>query len=117
MAIKTKKISNHTVSLTEGDFSRIANLIHNTFDTRTATLATKKDLDGLKNDVKNIKATMATKQDLQELKAELKQYTHEGVETIMAELDRIEEKLAEKEEVGKLKIWAAKVGQKIGVAL
>ena len=98
------KVKNKKISLSEGDLSRIADLLHGTLDTRFANVSTKKDLEKL-----------ATKEDLQALKIELKQYTHEGVETIMAELDRIEEKLAEKEEVEKLKIWATKVSQKVGV--
>lgn len=95
MQTKKKVKTGKTLSLTEGDFGRIADLLHGTLDTRLAPLTTKKDLENLK--------------------AELKQYNHEGVETIMAELDRIEEKLTEKEEVEKLKLWAAKVSEKIGV--
>lgn len=92
--------------LNDADLQKLANLIHDTFETQTAHLATKTDLTNL-----------ATKQDLHDLKIELKQYTHEGIETIMAELDRIENELIQKEEMQKLKIWAAKVSEKVGIKL
>lgn len=82
--------------MTEADFDKIADLLHGTLDTRLAPLATK--------------------EDLRTLKEELKQYTHEGIETIMAELTRMEDILVEKEQVDKLKLWASKVGSKVGVS-
>ena len=80
-----------TDSLTTNDLDKIANLL----DERLAPVASKEDL-------------AATKEDL-------KTYIHEGVETIMDELDRVENMLAEKEEVEKLKQWAVKVSEKVGI--
>lgn len=94
-----KKILKKQGSLTHGDLDKIADVVSGLLDKGLAF--------GL--------APVATKKDLQELKIELKTYAHEGVETIMAELDRIEDMLTEKEEVEKLKIWAAKVSAKIGI--
>lgn len=97
---KSSKLNGH---LTQEDLGNIADLMHDTLETSLAT---------------NL-APFATKKDLNEsetrIKTELKEYMHGGVETIMDELNRIEDMLTEKEEVEKLKIWAVKVSEKVGI--
>lgn len=60
-------------------------------------------------------AVLASKEDLKDLKVELKDYIHEGIETVMEGIDGLAEKLAEKEKVERLIEWAREAGDKIGV--
>ena len=59
-------------------------------------------------------ATLASKQDLTEaehrIKTELKDYMNEGFESVIAGMDSIADKLAEKERVENLENWALKSG-------
>jgi hypothetical protein len=54
---------------------------------------------------------------LKNLKKELVDYMQEGFETTMKGLDKLSEQMAEKEKLEKLRIWAGKVAEKIGVRL
>ncbi len=64
---------------------------------------TNTDLDKIADLLDNRLAPMATKDDLREsegrIKSELKEYIHEGIETVMEGIERITEQLAEKERV------------------
>lgn len=80
-----------TDSLTKGDLDKIADLLDKQFDTRLEPLATKEDLKDLKD------------------------YMHEGFETVMVGMDNIVEQLAEKKQVEKLEDWAKVVGDKVGL--
>ena len=94
-----RKIAKQLGNLTDSDLNKVADVVSGLLDKGLAPVATKKDL----------------RDEITGVEARLKMYVHEGVETIMEELDRVEEMLVEKEEVEKLKIWAAKVSEKVGI--
>ncbi|MEK9180761.1 MAG: hypothetical protein AAB871_00830 [Patescibacteria group bacterium] len=75
---------NKTQSLTNTDLDKIADLL----DNRLSPMATKEDIK-----------EMATKGDLKEMETGLKDYIHQGIETVMEGIERITEQLAEKERV------------------
>lgn len=81
----------------------------------------KTDLDNIANLLDQRLDPLATKQNLKEsedrIKSELKEYMHEGIETIMEGIERITEMLAEKERVERLEKWAKEVGEKVGIKL
>lgn len=116
-----QNIKSSAATLNAADYKKISLLLHNILGIQLTPIHKRLDkvdgrldkVDGILNklssDVYSIQNRMTTKE-------ELKQYTQEGIETIMAELEKIEDKLVEKEEIDKLKIWAAKVSQKVGVA-
>ena len=80
-------------SLTDNDIDKIANLL----DNRLTPLATK---DFVKDEPKKTEERMKTN---------LKDYIHQGVETIMEGIDNITKQLAEKEKVDKLSRLPAKL--------
>ncbi len=94
--------------LTQTDLQAIGNHMGNIMggllDKQSAVLASKKDLQEVKDE-------MATKQDL----LELKNYMHEGFEAVMDGMDAIAEKLTEKEKFNLIVEWAREVGEKVGV--
>lgn len=96
-----KKQTKQIGILTNSDLNKVADVVSSLLDKGLAPMATKKDLVETES----------------RIKVELKEYMHEGVETIMAELDRVEDMLVEKQEMEKLKIWAAKVSEKVGIKL
>jgi len=86
-------------SLSQNDIDKIAGLLDKTFTDRLAPLATKDDL----------------KETEDRIKVELKDYIHEGVETVMEGIDNITEKLADKDRVDRLERWIEKIGEKVGI--
>lgn len=95
-----------TDSLTVNDIDKIADLL----DNRLAPLATKEL-------VEEKVEKLATKEDLKQTEQRLKDYMHEGVETVMDGIDNITERLAEKEKVERPERWARMAGEKIGIKL
>ncbi len=87
-------------NLAEEDLQAISDTMVGLLDKQASTLASKKDLEDL-----------ATKKDL----ADLKDYMHEGFESVIEGMDSIAEKLTEKEKFDKLFEWAREVGEKVGV--
>ena len=88
-----KKNQTNKNILSDSDIERIGNIL----DTRLAPIATKKDLADNKKELEN--------------------YIHEGVESIMAGMDKLSEQLAEKERVYRLKVWTRIIAEKVGVNL
>lgn len=84
-----------TDSLTTGDLDKIANLLNKQFDQRLAPLATK---EGLK-----------------EVEYNLKAYMHEGFTAVMDGMDKLAERMAEKEKLERIMEWAREAGEKIGI--
>ncbi len=97
---------NKTDALSNGDIERIGNLL----DNRLAPLGKKQD---------DMLEVMATKDDLNNTvnaaKEELKEYIHEGIQSVMEGMDKLSEQLAEKEKVEKMESWIRKVEAKVGV--
>ncbi len=75
------------------------------------------DLDKIANVLDNKMGNLASKQDLKNLKKGLVDYMQEGFEATMEGMDKLLEQMAEKEKLEKLRIWAGKVADKIGVRL
>jgi hypothetical protein len=96
-----KKSAKQLGNLTNHDLDKVADVISGLLDKGLAPMSTKKDL----------------RDEISGVETRLKKYIHEGVETIMVELDRVEDMLVEKQEVEKLKIWAVKVSEKVGIKL
>lgn len=76
-----------------------------------------KDLDKIGDLLDSRLAPLASKQDLIKSEKRLKEYIHEGVETIMDGMDTMTETFAEKEKVGKLEVGLKTVATKVGVKL
>lgn len=91
--------ANKTDKLSQNDLDRFAKLLDDRLVPINNKMATKDDL-------KKLEETMATKQHLDET-----------VETIMEGINTVIEKLATKERVDKLEVWAHKVSEKVGVKL
>jgi len=112
-------------NLSQGDLQALTGVMSVLLEKQTARLLTKKDIQDLvsKHDLlasnQTLMATkqdlLASKEDLETLKIDVKDYIHQGVETVMAGMDSLEEKLAEKDKVDKLSHWAIKVGHKVGI--
>lgn len=94
--------TNKTDSLSDGDIEKIGNLLDNSL----APFARKKDL-----------ANLVTKDDLNEVKIELKDYIHQGVDTVMNGMDKLSEQLAEKERVDRIESWTKQIAERVGVVL
>ena len=76
-----------------------------------------KDLDKIATLLDNRLAPLASKQDLMATKQELKDYIHEGVETIIEGMDKQNETFAEKEKVEKIEAGLKTVADKVGVKI
>lgn len=98
---KIKKKSNNI--LTKGDLEVLGDLMGGLIDKQAAVLASKQDLKNELNAAEN------------RIKTELKEYMHEGFETVMQGMDDVVKQLAEKEKVERLVEWAKEVGAKVGV--
>jgi hypothetical protein len=113
--MKKKEQKNKTDALSGGDIDRIGNLL----DNRLAPM--DKNIVGLDKKLAHIEEVMATKIDLKNeitaSEARMKDYIHEGVETIMDGMNKLSEELAEKQRVDRLENWTKKIAQKVGVKL
>jgi hypothetical protein len=88
--------------LTPGDLDAIGNLMGGLLDKQASVLASKKDLQEVKLELKN---------DMVDLQARM----NEGFEAVIDGMDAIVEKLADKEKFDRLVVWAREVGEKVGV--
>ena len=75
--------------LTTADLQAIGDLMGGLMDRQAAVLASKQDLKEVKQDLEKVKENMATKTDLADLESNLKDYMHEGFESVMEGMDII----------------------------
>jgi hypothetical protein len=92
--------------LSKQDLEAISDLMGGLLDKQAAVLASKKDLEGVKNELKG---------DMAKLETNLKYHMNQGFESVMEGMDNLTEKLAEREKVERLIQWAKEVGIKVGV--
>ena len=78
---------------------------------------TNNDLDKIANLLDNRIAPLATKEFVREEIEGLRNYVHEGFETVMGGIEDLAEQMAEKEKVERLAKWAKEVGEKVGVKI
>lgn len=91
--MKKQKLKN----LAEEDLQAISNVMDGLLDKQAATLASKDDL-------KNLETRLNTRMD-------------EGFESVLAGVDAVADKLAEKDKFEKLVHWAKQVSPKVGIRL
>ncbi len=103
---KVKRKLNEVLS--QGDLEAIGDLMGGLMNKQLAVFSI--DLKDVKVELKSeiLKSEVRVKQGL-------KDYMHQGFETVMDGIDSLAEKLAEKEKVERIIEWARIVGDKVGV--
>ena len=123
-----KKINTKNIgTLTNGDLEKIGSLLDSRLDRQLSpirdqiegiidVMVTKQDLS---REISGVEARMESRMEanLASLESNLKAYIHEGVGTIMDGMDRLTERLVEKERVDKIENWTRLIAHKVKLKL